>query len=768
MPEWLRRVVRPREGWLSLALLLVMLLALTWSVQAAGWLEQLEFLMPVAFYAAFLGALLALLPLSVVITLPIGALVGAAIVLWTVGGEYFTKLDQLGRLMALNGDSIGFVRSLLNNAYPTELSPYAVGLAVLMWSVGFIAAYTLYRHHRVLDAILVVGAAMIVNMSGTFTQLLGYLVLFVLAALLLWLRGALLHREEGWQLRRVNENTEVPLSIMRSGIAFIAGSIALAWLLTAVAVAAPLTGAWRSLDGVWSGLQDNLDGVFGNLTNPESRFSGTTFGSKFRVSGTWVSNDADVMTVGSQHGYYLRTITYDQYTGHGWDRTQGTSRPVAAGDPIFPSATPERPTAGEAFEIETISIQVQGQIGRNIFTPGFPTAALVPVNVYQSGGEPFLGGLEATNAIAEGDGYQVTAAISNATEAELAAAGTDYPDSIKEFYLGTDGVTERTRALAQQIVSGQKDPYHMADALADYLRTSPDFHYETSVDAPDPNRDLVDQFLFDPDGRRGYCEYFASAMAVMARSVGLPSRVAVGFAPGQRLAQGIYQYREKNAHAWAEVYFPGYGWQIFEATHSISPPLRERGTPSTVNENPGAEGPSRGGNQGLIESEPGVISALPSFHAAPGAVDPGTKEPPASAQREGNGMVILLIVLLGLGVLGWQLLRTRRRWRFMAPGDRQWHRLTLAASRAGVGQQASETIYEYAGWLEDQIPQRRPEIKTIADAKVWQAYSGRSMGETMIERIERAWTRLRLPLMWLAARRRIRRFLHPRHAARDS
>ena len=98
MPESVRRYLHPREGWLSLALLLVMLLALTWSVQAAGWLEQLEFLMPVAFYAALAGAVLALLSLSVAVTLPVGALLGAGVVLWTVGGEYFTELGQLGRL----------------------------------------------------------------------------------------------------------------------------------------------------------------------------------------------------------------------------------------------------------------------------------------------------------------------------------------------------------------------------------------------------------------------------------------------------------------------------------------------------------------------------------------------------------------------------------------------------------------------------------------------------------------------------------------------
>ena len=76
MPEWLSRYARPREGWLSLALLFVMLLSLGWSVQRAGWIPHLEFLLPVAFYAILLGALLGLTRLSVVGVLPISAVAG--------------------------------------------------------------------------------------------------------------------------------------------------------------------------------------------------------------------------------------------------------------------------------------------------------------------------------------------------------------------------------------------------------------------------------------------------------------------------------------------------------------------------------------------------------------------------------------------------------------------------------------------------------------------------------------------------------------------
>jgi hypothetical protein len=94
--------------------------------------------------------------------------------------------------------------------------------------------------------------------------------------------------------------------------------------------------------------------------------------------------------------------------------------------------------------------------------------------------------------------------------------------------------------------------------------------------------------------------------------------------------------------------------------------------------------------------------------------------------------------------------------RFMGPGERAWQRLSLAAGRAGVNQRPSETFYEYSAWLEEQIPSRRPEIRTIADGRVYQAYSGRSMTDELVDRVERAWRRLQLPMVWLAARRMIR------------
>jgi transglutaminase-like putative cysteine protease len=759
VPDLRERLLYPRAGWLSLGLLVVMGLALSWAVQGAGWLDQLEFLPPVSFWAILAGALLGVLPLSVVLVLPLSAIVGAAVVLWAIGGEYHIALDQVGRVEALRDDVVGWTITVLNTGYPSQLSPYAIGLGTLLWTTAFMAGYAVYRHNRVIDAILLLGAAMIVNLSATFTDLFGHLLLFVIAALLLWLRAALVERQDSWQRRRVNENLEVPAAIMRSGIIFAGASVLLAFVLTSVAVAAPLTSAWRSFDGVWTGVRDQFEGVFGTLTNPNSRITGSTFGAGFTVQGEWISNDAEALTVAADRPLYLRTATYDVYTGRGWERSEGTKRQVAPGDALFDGPTPERPSDG--YEIATITISLEQTLGRNLFTAGSPIEIYAPIVIHESGGQPVLGGVEAANPIGPGEGYQQSVALSEANEAQLGAAGTDYPEVARALYLDDSLVTDRVAEEARRVAGDAPNPYEQAKALAQYLQRDPSFTYETRAPIPQGGEDLVDFFLFDPDSnRQGYCQYYASAMVLMARSLGLPARVAVGFAPGERVEEGRYLVREANAHAWAEIYFPGYGWQIFEATKSIEAGFsRATGDPSTVT-------PPLNGRDPLLDFEldPALrreINALPSVNFIEGGIDAAQPDAPGEAEsaRSGNALLIAVLVL-GAAVFAWVRMRQlQRRWQLLPAGDRAWQRLTLAAGRAGVGPRPSETIYEYSGWLEEQLPSHIEPIRTVADGKVWQAYSGRRMTQIATGRLEEAWAKLRLPLVWLAIRRRARRII---------
>jgi transglutaminase-like putative cysteine protease len=127
-----------------------------------------------------------------------------------------------------------------------------------------------------------------------------------------------------------------------------------------------------------------------------------------------------------------------------------------------------------------------------------------------------------------------------------------------------ESATERTRALALEITGPYDSPMEKAEALQNYFK---DFPYTLKMEATPDGEDFVDYFLFNQ--RKGYCVYFASAMAVMARASGLASRYVAGYrhsgeaAPGNA---GTFIIRQKNAHAWTEVFIDGLGWVRFEPT----------------------------------------------------------------------------------------------------------------------------------------------------------------------------------------------------------
>lgn len=147
--------------------------------------------------------------------------------------------------------------------------------------------------------------------------------------------------------------------------------------------------------------------------------------------------------------------------------------------------------------------------------------------------------------------------------ARLAAAGTDYPADIRDKYLQLPAaIDQRIAALAQTTTARVVTPYDKAAALENFLKTK----YSYTLDLTGkPGKDPLAHFLFET--RAGHCEYFASAMTVMLRTLGIPSREVNGFLPGEyNDLGGDYIVRASDAHSWVEAYFPGDGWIVFDPT----------------------------------------------------------------------------------------------------------------------------------------------------------------------------------------------------------
>jgi len=162
--------------------------------------------------------------------------------------------------------------------------------------------------------------------------------------------------------------------------------------------------------------------------------------------------------------------------------------------------------------------------------------------------------------------YEAVSELPEGAEAELASAGRDFPPAITLNYLQLPNLDPRVSGLARQITASSANDYERARSIERYLQTN--FAYTLDLGDRVP-ADPIANFLFER--KRGHCEYFASSMAVMLRTLGIPSRIVNGFRGGEfNDLTGSYIIRAREAHSWVEAYFPGHGWIQFDPTPAAS------------------------------------------------------------------------------------------------------------------------------------------------------------------------------------------------------
>src|SRR6266498_3059362 len=166
-------------------------------------------------------------------------------------------------------------------------------------------------------------------------------------------------------------------------------------------------------------------------------------------------------------------------------------------------------------------------------------------------------------ALSKGRSYKAESYLPRVSIDQMRATPTVYPEEIRNRYLGLPkSVPNRVYQLASEITKGKANTYDKAKAIESFLRTYP---YDLEVSAPPKDQDVADYFLFNL--KKGYCDYYATAMVVLARASGIPARFVSGYSSGSYdAATAQYIVRELNAHSWAEVFFPDIGWVEFEPT----------------------------------------------------------------------------------------------------------------------------------------------------------------------------------------------------------
>ena len=272
--------------------------------------------------------------------------------------------------------------------------------------------------------------------------------------------------------------------------------------------------------------------------------------------------------------YYWRAYTYDIYSGQGWASSPVESV-VYPADEIF---TIEKP---EYYRQVQHSFEVLDAEEPLLFRAGILESASVPLdaewrNIISRLSLPAAptGNADLYRATSAAQTYQVNSLIATVDVETLRGVWAEYPEWVRQRYLALPPIPARVTELAQEITATAPSLYDRAVAIETYLRQT--YPYDLEVKAPPVGRDPVDYFLFDL--KRGYCDYYASAMVVMARASGVPARLVVGYAGGTYdPVSAAYNISQADAHSWVEVYFPGIGWVEFEPTAGL-PGFERSGT----------------------------------------------------------------------------------------------------------------------------------------------------------------------------------------------
>jgi transglutaminase-like putative cysteine protease len=282
------------------------------------------------------------------------------------------------------------------------------------------------------------------------------------------------------------------------------------------------------------------------------------FSSSLDLSYRGGLTDKIMMYVRSPAASYWRSHGFDTYDGRTW--TQGNPELTPIESPVqqylFPLIEPMPEGA-----IFVQSFFIAEPMPNLIFVGGTPARLLFPAEEIS---RDSTDGLRAPETLQVGTQYTVYSIPQNWSAEQLRNTSQNYPDTIRASYLQLPPtLPSRVQALAIQIAGNQPTAYDKAVALSDYLKNTYPYNYFPPPQAP--NTDSVDQFLFVD--KTGVCEHYASSLAIMLRSLGIPTRLASGYGSGTYNAvTGFFEVHANDAHAWVEVYFPEYGWAAFDPT----------------------------------------------------------------------------------------------------------------------------------------------------------------------------------------------------------
>lgn len=708
---------RLREGWTSLLIVWAMLLIASYALLQADLIDGLHILPIIATLALLAGWLLAKSHFSDR-TAHIFALVyGVFFVLYLVGTTLPYSAPWRERVFDLLGRQVDWLQKAFSGGTSRDGIVFVIQTAAIFWLLGYLAGWYTFRRVNVWRVIIPTGVVLlsVVYYYNGPRPLLVYLAIYTLLALLFVALTHFTAQESTWRRDLVQYDRGVQFDFLRSALIAALFALLVAWSLPGLRANTTLNEAFAEAGGPWRSFQDTWTRLFSSL---RSYGAGTSdpYQNTLVLGGPRNVGNSLVMDVrvssALPYGVYWQAIAYDTYQDGGWRAARSDNEPFV-----------HYPDDGLLDVPLTLSRDVITQTVTN-YLPNSSFLYAAPevvgsdhqmlVDATQDpDGKTLVTSLRSRFVLRQGDQYQVISRVSVADATSLRGASTAYPQWVQERYLQLpDTVTPETIALAEELTAGLNNPYDKALAIRDYLRAN--IAYNDQIDAAPEGVDPVHYTLFEL--REAYCTYYASAMAIMLRSQGIPARLVSGYALGdlEPLSQ-TYRVRAVNAHTWVEVYFPGFGWIQFEPTQSI--PVVERPVSTAA----AATGPG-------IAAAPTPTSLLPQEDLNDVERGRGLDGPvPTADAAAGIAGVSWWEALAGIALLASAAVVVVAAGNYNArvesDVDRSYSRLGEWARWLGIPWRANQTPFEQADSLVSAVPESREPVRNLSRQYVLKRFS---------------------------------------------
>ncbi|MEU4169760.1 DUF3488 and transglutaminase-like domain-containing protein [Streptomyces sp. NPDC026665] len=452
-----------------------------------------------------------------------------------------------------------------------------------------------------------------------------------------------------------------------------------------VALFVPL--ALPSLDG---GLLDGAGRGIGNGTGGGGTIAAVNPLVSLRDSLN-VDEDRTVMTyrtdTGDTQNLYLRIVSLDDFDGTAWKPAQ---RHIIDVPDTFPAPV------GLSGEVKRATIRTRiaaaDWYAQDWLPMPYP-ASKVDIKGswrYEPVGRTLVGD-HGQNT--RGARYEVTSLMVEPTAQQLASAPEASPAMKREYTKVPESLPAIVARTARKVTAGSANHYEQAVKLQDYFAVSGDFRYNTEVQAGSGSTAIAN-FLKE---KEGFCVHFSFAMASMARTLGIPARVAVGFTSGTPQADGSMAVGLRDAHAWPELYFEGVGWTRFEPTPSRGsvPSYTQTNTPGEIES--AAPKPTFSTSAAPSAEPSATESCSPQLRKLAACPEESSAAAVGAQDDDWPTTRILGLALAGLLVLGVPLLPLlwRTRVRAVRLGGHGRTEADVAAYTLGAWSEVTDTAWDY-------------------------------------------------------------------------